>query len=150
VRTIASTSAKPISGHRLSVAPIAMTNPRTRRRRRKGGILGALSSTFTDPHRASGSIDATTRQIDPTRAVLLERVAVAEVGMEREGKGERVLALEVAGKVNTTEEVGNFLLLCTPDAAALLVAQTVELARRGLVGPEFEHALENQMKEAAG
>ena len=127
-----------------------MTSRPQRRRKRSGGILGRLSEKFTDPRRAGGSIDATTRLIDPSQAVLLERVGVAEVGMERDGKGERVFAIEVAGKINTTEEAGNFLLLATPDAAALLVAQTVGLARRGLVGPEFEQALENRMREAAG
>lgn len=123
---------------------------RRRKRRRQGGALGRLSQAFTDPRVAGGSIDATTRLIEPERAVLLERVAVGEVGLERDGKGELVLAIEVAGKINTTEEAGNFLLLATPDAAALLVAQVVGLARRGLVGPEFAEVLENRMKEAAG
>lgn len=113
-------------------------------------MLGRLSATFSDPHVAGGSIDATTRLIDPERAVLLERVAVGEVGMERDGKGELVMAIEVAGKINTTDEAAQFLLLATPDAAALLVAQVIGLARGGRVGPEFEHALENRMREAAG
>lgn len=125
------------------------TRPR-KRRKRKGGLLGSLSERFTDPHRAGGSIDQATRLIEPERAVLLERVGVGEVGMERDGRGELVIAIEVAGKINTTDEEGNFLLLATPDAAALLVAQTIGLARRGRVGPEFEEALENRMKEAAG
>lgn len=123
---------------------------RRKQRRRRGGVLGRLSESFSNPTQPGGSIDATTRLIDPARAVLLDRVAVCEVGMERDGKGERVLAIEVAGKINTTEEAGNFLLLATPDSAAMLVAQVVGLARHGLVGPEFEQALENRMKEAAG
>lgn len=125
------------------------TRPRKQRRRR-GGVLGRLSESFTDPKRAGGSIDATTRLIDPERGVLLERVSVAEVGMERDGKGELVLAIEVAGKLNTLDEEARLLLLATPDAAALLVAQVVGLARSGRVGPEFAEALENRMKEAAG
>jgi hypothetical protein len=127
-----------------------MTSHPTRRRKRSGGILGRLSATFTDPRRVGGSIDPATRQIDPERAVLLERVAVAEVAMEREDVGECVLAIELAGKLNTTNEEARLLLLATPDAAALLVAQTLGLARHGRVGPEFEAALENRIREAAG
>lgn len=136
-------------GHRRHGAPIAMTTPR-KRRRRKGGVLGRLSETFTDPRAAGGSIDQTTRLIDPERGVLLERVAVAEIGMERDGRGELVAAIEVAGKLNTVGEEARLLLIATPDAAALLVSQIVGLSRSGRFGPEFAEHLERRMKEAAG
>lgn len=121
-----------------------------RRRKRSGGLLGRLSESFSDPRRAGGSIDNASRLIDPRRAVLLETVGVAEVGMERDDAGELILAIEVGGKINTTEEVGSFLLLASPDAAALLVAQIIGLARHGRVGPEFEHLFDERMREAAG
>lgn len=130
-----------------------MTAP-PKKRRRSGGLvgrLGKLSKTFSEPGRAAGgSIDLETGLVDPKRAVLLERVAVAEVGMERDTGGELVIAIEVDGKINTTGEEARILLLATPDAAALLVAQVVGLARGGRVGPEFDLALEPRMREATG
>lgn len=127
---------------------------RPKPRKRSGGLvgrLGKLSKTFTEPRRAGGSIDTDTGLIDPERAVLLERVAVAEMGMEREdGTGERLFAVEVDGKINTTTDEARILLLATPDAAALLVAQIVGLARGGLIGPEFDLALAARMQEATG
>lgn len=138
-------------GHRPQGVPSEMTTkPPTKRRRRKGGLLGRLSKTFTDPRRAGGSIDPETGLIDPERGVLLSEVAVAEVGMERDGHGELVLAIEIKGRINTTTEEACILLLASPDAAALLVAQTIALARRGRVAPEFALAFENRMTEAAG
>lgn len=139
-------------GHRLTGAPTAMT-PRRKQRRRKGGLvghLGRLSESFTNPRSGGGSIDEVTRLIDPRGATLLEKVRVAEVGMERDDKGELIFAIEVAGKINTTQKEVNFLLLATPDAAALLVAQVIGLARHGRIGPEFEEALPNRLAEAVG
>jgi hypothetical protein len=117
---------------------------------RRGGLLGKLSDRFTDPRRAGGSIDARTRLIDPTRAVLLESVGVAEVGLEREGVGEVGLGVEVRGRINTTEEVARILLLLSPDSAALLIAQITGLMRASRAGPEFSFALAERMKEATG
>lgn len=121
------------------------------RRRRSGGLLGALSKRFTDPQQVGGSINPTTRLIDPTDAMILENVAIAEMGMEHEdGKGEVVLALELKGKINTTGNPANPLVLMSPDGAALLVSQIIGLVRDSRIGPEFDHLLAGRMKEALG
>jgi hypothetical protein len=121
------------------------------RRKRSGGLLGKLSERFTPPGRVGGSIDPATRLIDPTDALLLEQVAVAEVGMEKqEGAGTVVIAIELKGKVNTAGNAVNSLVLATPDAAALLVAQIIGLAHDGRTGPEFDHLLAERMSEALG
>lgn len=119
-------------------------------RRRSGGLLGKLSERFTDPKKVGGSIDPQTRTIDPKLAVLLREVAVAEVGMERKDGGELVFAIELKGVVNTVGEDANVLILASPDAAALLVAQITALARGGRIGPEFDHCLVGRMEEAIG
>lgn len=122
-------------------------------RKRQGGLLGRLSERFTDPRKVEGSIDPETRLIDPTNAMLLRNVSVGEVGMERTegaGGGELVIAIELKGTINTTGEEVNSLVLASPDAAALLLAQVTGLARSGRTGPEFEHALAARMEEALG
>lgn len=122
-----------------------------RRRRRKGGLLGRLSRSFSNPAEIGGSIDPATRLIDPKDAMNLRNVAVAEVGMERGEKGgELVVAIEVRGNINTTGKEVNPLILASPDGAALLVAQIIGLARSSRVGPEFDHALAARMEEAIG
>lgn len=122
----------------------------SRRRRRSGGALGALSKKLTDPRRAGGGIDQATREVDTDKAVLLEEVGVAEVGMQRGEVTEAVAGIEVRGRINGTTEQARILLLATPEAAALLAAQIVGLHRRGRLEPEFAHAFEVRMKEAAG
>lgn len=117
---------------------------------RRGGLLGKLSHRFTDPQGAGGSIETTTRLVDQTRAVLLSEVGVAEVAAERDGKGEVGLALELRGKINTTEDEARILYLCTPDAAALLIAQITALAQSSRIGPELNFALAERMKQALG
>lgn len=120
------------------------------RGRRRGGLLGTLSKSFTDPGKIGGSIDSETWTIAPKDAMNLRSVAVAEVGMEREGKGETVIALELRGNINTTNEEVNPLILCSPDGAALLVSQIIGLVRRGRTGPEFDQLLAIRMEEAVG
>jgi len=118
-------------------------------RKRRGGLLGALSKRFSDPRQVGGSIDDATRIIDPKDAMILKEVAVAEVGMEREGEGgELVIAIEVRGTINTTGEQANPLILTSPDGAALLISQIIALAQSGRTGPELDHALVERMKEA--
>lgn len=121
------------------------------RRKRSGGLLGTLSNRFTDARQVGGSIDPATRLIDPTDAMILENVAIAETGMEREnGNGEVVLALELKGKINTTGTPANPLVLMSPDGAALLIAQIIGLARNSRMGPELDHLLATRMEEALG
>jgi hypothetical protein len=120
------------------------------KRRRKGGLLGKLSGSHSSAAEVGGSIDTQTRQIDPKDAMLLAAVAVAEFGMERDGKGEIVLAVELRGKINTTGREVNPLVLCSPDGAALLVAQIIGLVRSSRMGPEFDALLAERMKEAIG
>lgn len=119
-------------------------------RRRSGGLLGKLSEQFTDPKKVGGSIDRDTRLVDPERAILLQEVAVAEVGMERADKGEGVFGIELTGVINTVGEPANILVLASPDAAALLVAQLTAVARGGRIGAEFDHCLAGRMEEAIG
>jgi hypothetical protein len=109
----------------------------SRRRRRSGGALGALSKRITDPRRAGGGIDTTTR-------------GVAEVGLERGEVGEAVAGIEVRGRINGTPEQARILLLATPEAAAMLAAQIIGLHRQGRLAPEFAVAFDERMKEAAG
>lgn len=125
-----------------------MTFPR--QRRRSGGLLGTLSKRITDPRRAGGGVDSETREVDTDRAVLLEEVGVAEVGMERGEVAEAVAGIEVRGRINGTTEEARILLLATPEAAALLCAQVIGLAQRGRLEPEFRAAFEVRMREAAG
>jgi hypothetical protein len=113
-------------------------------------LLGKLSERFSDPKKVGGSIDKTTGLIDPTRAILLQEVAVAEVGMERADKGEGVFAIELTGVINTVGEPANVLVLASPDSAALLLAQITAVARGGRIGPEFDHCLVGRMEEAIG
>jgi hypothetical protein len=122
----------------------------SRGRRRSGGLLGKLSERFSDPKRAGGSIDKSAGLVDPKRAVLLQEVAVAEVGMERADKGEGVFAIELTGVINTVGEPANILVLASPDSAALLLAQITAVARGGRIGPEFDHCLVGRMEEAIG
>lgn len=120
------------------------------KRRRRGGLLGKLSGSHSPAAEVGGSIDTQTREIDPAGAMLLAMVAVAEFGMERDGKGEVVLGIELRGKINTTGKDVNPLILCSPDAAALLVAQIIGVVRASRVGPEFDRLLAERMKEAIG
>lgn len=113
-------------------------------------MLRKLSGRPTDPRQAGGSIDAKTQLVDPKRAVLLQEVGVAEVGMERADKGEGVFGIELRGVINTTGAEARILVLASPDVAALLVAQITGLARAGRIGPEFDHALIGRMEEAIG
>ena len=122
----------------------------SRPRPRKGGLLGALSGKPTDPRRAGGAIDVQTREIDPTRGVLLEEVGVAELGLERDEAGEAVAGIEVRGRINGTSDQARILLLATPDAAAMLAAQVIVLHRQGRLAPEFAAAFDIRIKEAAG
>jgi hypothetical protein len=117
---------------------------------RRGGLLGKLSKRFSDPHQVGGSIDVRTWLIDPKRALILERVAVAEVGIEEGDIGEVGIAVEVGGHINTTPEPANLLLLMSPDIAALLVSQIIGLVRDGRTGAEFDHLLAVRMAEALG
>lgn len=119
-------------------------------RRRSGGLLGKLSERFTDPKKVGGSIDRDTGLIDPKRAILLQEVAVAEVGMERADKGEGVFAIELTGVINTVGDAANVLVLASPDSAALLLAQITAVARAGNIGAEFDHCLVGRMEEAIG
>lgn len=121
-----------------------------RRRRRTGGALGALSKRVTDPRRAGGSINPQTREIDTDKAVLLEEVGVAEIGMERGEVGEAVSGIEVRGRINGTAEEARILLVATPEGAALLAAQIIGLHRHGRLAPEFSAAFEVRMREATG
>lgn len=125
-----------------------MASRRRRKRQVTGGLLGRLSGKPTDPRRAGGAIDD--GLVDPDRAVLLAEVGVAEVGMERDGTGEVVAGIEVRGRINGTSEEARLLLLATPDAAALLVAQVLGLTRRGRLAPEFEVTFKNRLREASG
>lgn len=135
-----------------------MTTPRkgtmaSKGRRRSGGLLGKLSERFSDPRKAGGSIDPQTRKVDSERAVLLQGVGVAEIGMEGVGDqgGIVVFGIELRGVLNTSDgEKANLLVLGSPDATALLVAQIIGLARRGRLGPEFDHALAGRMEEVIG
>lgn len=125
----------------------------SRGRRRQGGLvgkLGRLSGRPTEPQRVGGSIDPQTRTIDPTRALLLQEVGVAEVGMERADKGEGVFGIELRGTINVAGEEARILVLAPPDIAALLVAQVTGLARGGRLGPEFDHCLLGRFEEAIG
>lgn len=119
-------------------------------RRRSGGLLGRLSEHFTEPKKVGGSIDRETRLVDPERAILLQEVAVAEVGMERADKGEGVFAIELRGVINVVGEPANVLVLASPDLAAVLIAQVTALARGGRIGAEFDHCLAGRMEEAIG
>lgn len=119
-------------------------------RKRSGGLLGALSKRFSSPTEVQGSINAASRVVEPAGAMILEEVAVAEVGMERGDKGEFAIAIELRGHINTTDQKVNPLVLCSPDAAALLVAQITGLVRHGRTGMEFDHALIGRMEEAIG
>lgn len=119
-------------------------------RRRSGGLLGKLSERFTEPKEVGGSIDKGTGLIDPERAILLQEVAVAEVGLERADKGEGVFAIELTGVINTVGEPANVLVLASPDSAALLLAQITAVARAGRIGAEFDHCLVGRMEEAIG
>lgn len=127
-----------------------MTMASRRRRRRTGGALGALSKRMTDPRRAGGSIDPQTREIDTDRAVLLEEVGVAEIGMERGEIGEAASGIEVRGRINGTTEEARILLVATPEGAALLAAQIIGLHRQGRLAPEFSAAFEVRMREVTG
>jgi hypothetical protein len=125
-----------------------MSAPQPRKRKRSGGLLGKISGQFTNAGKIGGSIDPSTRLIDPKDAMLLGNVSVAEMGMERDGGGELVIAIELRGKINTTGKEVNPLVLASPDGAALLVAQIIGLVRNGRTGPEFDHALAARMEEA--
>lgn len=122
------------------------------RRKRSGGLVGALSEKFTSAKRVGGSIDPDSRTINPKGALILESVAVAEVGLEREAaeRGELALAIELRGHLNTTGEQVNPLVFVTPDMAALLIAQITAVARSGRCGPELDHCLAGRMEEALG
>jgi hypothetical protein len=128
-----------------------MTPPKPpKRTRRRGGLLRKLSKSFSDPREVGGSIDAETRLIAPKDAMLLRAVAVAEMGMERDGKGEVVIAIELRGNINTTGEEVNPLILCSPDGLALWMAQATALVRGSRVAAEFDHCLAARMEEAMG
>ena len=124
--------------------------PKPPRGRRSGGLLGKLSERFSDAGEVGGSIDEGTRLIDRSGALLLAAVAVAEIGMERDGKGELGLAIELRGKLAGTGAEANPLVLASPDGAALLVAQIIGLIRGSRMGPEFDQCLAIRMEEAVG
>ena len=128
-----------------------MTAPKPPKRgRRKGGLLGKLSKGFSSPGEVGGSIDTETRLIDPKDAMILKEVAVAEMGMEREGKGEVAIAVELRGAINTTGQQVNPLILCSPDALALWMAQVTAVVQGSRAAPEFDHCLAARMEEAMG
>jgi hypothetical protein len=145
-----SASTRPARPNRASRAAKMMTMASPRRRKRTGGVLGTLSKKMTDPRRAGGRIEPQTREIDTDGAVLLEEVAVAEIGMERGEVGEAVSGIEVRGRINGTKEEARILLVATPEGAALLAAQIIGLHRQGRLAPEFSAAFEVRMREASG
>lgn len=137
---------------RPSATATKMTTMAQSRRRRSGGLVGTLSKTFSNVRGVGGSIDPTSRTIDPKGALILEGVSVAEVGVERgeDEQGELALAIELRGRLNGTQEAINPLILASPDLAALLIAQITAVARSGRVGPELDHCLAARMEEALG
>lgn len=68
-------------------------------------------------------------QVETRRAVLLERVTVAEADAPGASQSP-VVALELEGRVNRSPDRARVLYLASPEGAAMLVEQLADLARR--------------------
>ena len=107
-----------------------------------------------DPRKAGGWMhDPTgdpksrgTVQLDMRNAVLLGEVEVAMVDLQSGGESKGpALALELAGRINKTQENVTILYLLNEDGAAAIVSQLIALASR--IGPEFRERLLERVGE---
>lgn len=97
----------------------------------------------TDPRKAGGSIagpggprDRNSMVLDTTHAVLLDDSTVCLVETDSQGV---VLAMQLAGRINKTDDRANVLYLMDEDGAAAIISELTALARR--IGPQFHARL---------
>lgn len=74
-------------------------------------------------------------RIDPRGAVLLRTVNVVLVGAADERGAGRLLAMELGGRINKTQQHSSTLYLFDEDGAAAIISQLLGLADR--ISPDF-------------
>lgn len=108
-----------------------------------------------DPRRVQGSISDSDDPygienvlVDVTDALLLEAFTVSLVGTISKGLPEEdVLAMELKGRINKTEERISVLCLTNADGAAALVSQLIGLASRAGWRNEFMELVQKRIEE---
>lgn len=113
---------KPVVGDLYSRAqPTGVVDPQT---------LGGSMSGPGGPH------DRNSVVIDPTNALLMESIGVAEVETHREGlPGERVAFIQIDGRIKKTARQVTLGLLANSDAVAAMITELLALASRS--GPDY-------------